>query len=453
MRERLEFESGDWLKVIERQKEELVEEIARELHKERPELFSGELKLEEVEAAVRQAVLARHDVLPEEREEVVRKIVGHATGYGVLQEFFVGPGAEEITEVLVNPSKDGRPKVYYGRHGRSHYAGDHYFKSNEEALRYCQRICEDAGRPFTENAPIVDAWLKDGSRLAAIGFKVSPLGVAFTIRKSPVTRPPMPMERLVESGMLPEFVAGMLIDLLVHGHANVGVFGRTDSGKTTFLRALAMHIDPRERVFIAETSFELFLPHLGNCVNLVEVVYGDRTIVDMTQLCRVMNRSNPDRAIVGEIRSKEIIAASQMATSTSGGFWTTGHAGDVYQLRSRLWGMFMDGGVNLPREFLDEVIASMFHFVIFLDKETVTEERRRTLMEVVEVVPGEGYRTIVRFDTEEFAKSGGKVRRWVFENPVSPRRLAHLAFRGARVKPEYETVREKYVYPEGSGAA
>ncbi|MGB9859487.1 MAG: ATPase, T2SS/T4P/T4SS family [Moorellaceae bacterium] len=453
MGQRLEFEPGDWLEIVERQKEQLIDEIARSLFAERPDLFSGEhfagKNLEEIEAVVRQAVLSREDLLPDEKEEVAEAIVGHATGYGVLQEFFTGPGSEEVTEVFVNPSSEGRPKVFYGRHGRPWYAGDHYFKDNEDALRYCQKICEDAGRPFTEDASIVDAWLRDGSRLAAIGFKVSPLGVAFTIRKSPVTRPPMPLEKLVEFGMLPKFVADMLVDLLVRGHANVGVFGRTDSGKTTFLRALALHIDPQERVFVAETSFELFLPNLQNCVNLVEVVYGDKTIVDMTQLCRTMNRSNPDRAIVGEIRSKEIIAASQMASSTSGGFWTTGHAGDVNSLRTRLWGMFMDGGVNLPREFLDEIIASMFHFVIFLDKETVTPQRRRTLMELVEVVPGEGYRTVVRFDAQEFAASRGKVRRWVFENPVTPERLALLAFRGATVKPEYEKVKEKYLYLEG----
>lgn len=450
MKEKLEFEQGDWLEHVERQKARIIDEIASSLFRERPDLFSGgPLKgrsLEEIEAVVRRAVLARNDLMPSEVEDVVKAIVGHATGYGVLQDFFTGPGAEEVTEVFVNPSSDGRPRVFIGKHGKPWYVGNHFFKDNEDALRYCQKICEDAGRPFTEDAPIVDAWLKDGSRLAAIGFKVSPLGVAFTIRKSPVTRPPMPLERLVELGMLPQFAAEMLVDLLVLGHANLGVFGRTDSGKTTFLRALALHIDPEERVFIAETSFELFLPNLQNCINLVEVVYGDRTIVDMTQLCRTMNRSNPDRALVGEIRSREIVAASQIATSTSGGFWTTGHAGDVNSLRTRLWGMFMDGGVNLPREFLDEVVASMFHFVIFLDKETVTPERKRTLMEVVEVVPGEGYRTIIRFDAQEFAASGGKVRRWVYENPVTSQRLAMLAFRGAKIKPEYEQVIERYLY-------
>lgn len=449
MADRLEQVNGDWVAHVEDQKEKIIEELASEISREHPGLFDGnslnEEQRHEIEVIVRNAVLTRQDLAPEEMEDVVQTIMGQATGYGILQEFFL-PGAEDVTEVFINPSREG-PKVFYGKHGRSWPAGKTYFKTNEDVLRYCQRICEDVGRPFTEDASIVDAWLKDGSRLAVIGFKTSPLGVAATIRKSPTTRPPMQLDTLVELGMLPQFAADLIVDLLVKGHANLGVFGRTDSGKTTFLRSLGVHIDPDERTFIAETSFEIFMPHLSNCVNLVEVVYGDRTIVDMSQLCRTMNRNNPDRAIVGEIRSKEVIAASQIASSTSGGFWTTGHAGDVNSLRTRLFGMFMDGGVQLPKEFLDEVISSMFHFLIFLDKETITQDKKRTLMSVVEVTP-DGYRTIIRFDQNEFASSGGKVRRWIYENPISPDRLAMLVFRGGRIKPEYQTVKEKVLLPE-----
>lgn len=451
MPERLEFVQGDWIEHDRREKERIVEEVAAQLHRERPELFDGSLfgsRRLDAEAMVRQAVLARSDIAPDEVDEIVSAILAQASGYGVLQEFFT-PEALEVTEVFINPTRDG-PKVWYGKHGRSWPAEKRYFASDEEALRYCQKICEDAGRPFTADAPIVDAWLRDGSRVNVIGFKASPLGTAATIRKSPVTRPPMPLEKLVEFGMMPRFVADFLVDVLVKGHANLGVFGRTDSGKTTLLRALGLGIDPAERTFVAETSFELFFPNLENCVNLVEVVYGDQTIVDMSMLCRTMNRSNPDRAIVGEIRGREIIAASQMASSTSGGFWTTGHAGDVNSLRTRLFGMFLEGGVQLPRGFLDEVVASMFHFLIFVDKETITPERKRTLMSVVEVTP-RGYATVFRFDAERFAATKGKERRWVYERPVSEERLALLAFRGAEVRPEYAEAKDRYLYPEGVG--
>ena len=445
----LEFESTNWFDHVENQKEKIIDEIATQLSKDRPDLFGGQSILSTddpvVESAIRQAVLSRQDlVAPHEVEDIVQSITGQATGYGALQDFFTSE-AMDITEIFINPSKDG-PRVFYSRQGRSWPTNKPYFRSNEDVLRFCQKICEDVGRPFTEDSSIVDAWLRDGSRIAVIGFKTSPLGVAVTIRKSPTTRPPMPLEKLIEFQMLPQFAADLIVNLLVHGHANIGFFGRTDSGKTTFMRALGLHIDPAERTFIAETSFEMYMPNLNNCINLVEVAYGDKTLVDMSQLCKTMNRNNPDRAILGEIRSREIIAASQIASSTSGGFWTTGHAGDISTLRTRLWGMFLDGNVQLPKEFLDEIIASMFHFIIFLDKETITEDRKRTMMEIVEVVPGQGYRTIIKFDADEFSKSEGRTRRWIYENAVSPERLSMLAFRGAKVLPKYEQVQDKHLY-------
>jgi len=208
---------------------------------------------------------------------------------------------------------------------------------------------------------------------------------------------------------------------------------------------MATFIDPSDRTFLGETSMELHLPHLPHCINLVEVVYGDKTIVDMSQICRTMNRNNPDRAILGEIRGKEIVAASQMASSTSGGFWTTGHAGTVRDLRTRIFGMHIEAGIQLPSDFLDEIIASMFDFIIFLDKETKTEHRKRTLMNIIEVTQ-DGYRDIIRFDYEEFLNSNGKTRRWIYENPIRVETLSKLAFNGATIKPEYESIRgEKYL--------
>ena len=451
MAERLEFEQN-WVEHVELQKEQIIDQIASQLSREHPELFNGGFlsnsKRSEAEAFIRKAVLTRKDLSPQDADEVVSIIVGQSTGYGVLQEFFL-PGAEDITEIFINPTTDG-PKVFYSKHGRPWPATKQYFRNNDEVLRYCQKICDDAQRPFSEGSPIVDAWLKDGSRLAVVGFRASPLGVAATIRKSPTSRPPMPLEKLVEFEMLPPLAANTLVDLLVKGRANIGVFGRTDSGKTTFLRALGLHIDPMDRTFIAETSFEMYMPNLPNCINLVEVVYGNDIIVNMIMLCGLMNRNNPDRAIVSEIRSREIIAASQIASSTSGGFWTTGHAGDVNGLRTRLFGMFLDAGVQLPKDFLDEVIASMFHFVVFVDKETITPQRKRTLMSIVEITPN-GYETIISFDRDEFASSGGKNRRWIYHKPVSKDMLSRLAFSGANIKPEYEKVQEKYLCCKAGG--
>lgn len=453
MAERLEWESEDWLEREKRRKQQVVEEIARELRDKHPELFGRKLfgaSMAGVQKLVEQAVVARADVLPEDREDIVWKVASQASGYGPLARFFA-PEAAEITEVLVNPTVDG-PEVWYGERGRHRCAGREYFESNKHLMDWVTKVCEDAGQPLTVDNPCVDAWLADGSRLSVVAYAASPLGPMLTIRKSPQSRPPMPLEKLVENAMMPRFIADFLADVVVKGHANLGVFGRTDSGKTTLLRALGLYIEPDERTLIAETSFELWLPSVRNSVNLVEVIYRDRAVVSMETLCRVLNRSNPDRAIVGEIRGREIVAAARIGASTSGGFWTTGHAGDVNSLRAALKGMYREAGERLAREDLDEEISSMFHFLVFVDKEKFTPEQRRTLMSVVEVLPGGGYRTVFRFDAARFVETGGRERRWVYEAPPTEERLALLAFRGANVRPEHTRVEAKYLYAEGGAA-
>jgi pilus assembly protein CpaF len=435
----------DWTQQIEQERQKIIGEIALQLSRDVPAMFERSMAggvYAEIESIVRGAVLARQDLMPEEIDDVVLAIMGQASGYGPLLEFFMSQDSQEITEVMVNPSNHG-PVVYYGKGGQQWQADKTYFKNNDELHSYCRKICEDIGRPFTEDAPIVDAWLKDGSRISVMGYKVSPLGPALTIRKSPLIRPPLPLGKLVEFGTLPKLVADLLVDVLVKGHANLGVFGRTDSGKTAFLRALGQHIDPAERVIIGETSYELSFPDLRNCINLTEVVYGSKKVIDMTMICEAINRINPDRALVGEVRGGEIVAASEIAESTSGGFWTTGHAGGLSELRSRIPKMFARGGVTLPKEYVDEQIASMFHFLIFLDKDSTG---KRALMSLVEVADG-GYVTIFRLDEEEYARTGE--RRWIYENVISENRRARLAFRGAEMKPEYETINETYLFPQG----
>ena len=116
----LEVESNDWAVQVEQEKERIIEDIASQLSRDNPGLFSSSMSGDSyasVEQIVRSAVLNRQDLMPDEIGGVVTAIMGQASGYGPLLEFFVGPDAREITEVMVNPSADG-PTVFYGKHGR-----------------------------------------------------------------------------------------------------------------------------------------------------------------------------------------------------------------------------------------------------------------------------------------------------------------------------------------------
>lgn len=443
----------DWNELIKRQKEEVLDEVVQKIMRETPKLFEhATTNQDTLYTVIREAVFKAPEIPAHERDKYVEILLGQAIGYGPLKPFFIGQfqgyhgliNAIDVTEVMVNPNPLGRPRVFYGYRGKQWYAGDHFFENHAEVKNYIQKVCEDSGRGFNEENSIVDAWLKDGSRLAAFGFKVSPTGPAFTIRKSPLVRPAMPLSKLVANAMFPQLASEMFKDLLVDGHSNFGAFGRTDSGKTTVIRALGELFNPDERVMIGETSFELSFPHLPNCLNLVEVGFGDRKIITMGDINNTMLRNNPDRSIVGEIRAGEIVSASEVAEVTPGGFITTGHAGGIQELRSRFPKMFARGGMELKFDHVDNQIATMFHFLMFFGKPS---DGIRTLTEFVEVKEGGEYNPIMTLDYDEYAKS--KQRRWIYNNAISTERLNKLAFEGAVVKSGYEQVKEKYLYPEG----
>ena len=86
--------------------------------------------------------------------------------------------------------------------------------------------------------------------------------------------------------------------------------------------------------------------------------------------------------------------------------------------------MFARGGMSLAREYVDEQIRCMFHFLIFLDKDMPASALLMSLLEVTD----EGYRTIVRFDEEEFAHTGK--RRWLYENAITGASSVEVGFQG-----------------------
>lgn len=485
----------NWGRTIEQNTDAVVEEIVRELTRNNPELLKGKTPdrqdMANIETLIRSKVYDNTKLHLNEKDRVFKDLMGQATGYGELQEFFTGAlkvdlnnfvdidaderrllklddfanfteiDAIEVTEVMINPAPENqRPKVFFGLHGRPYYAGDHYFPNSEAVKIYGQRIASNAGRTFVKDDPMIDAWLPDGSRASIFGYDSTPFGTAITIRKNPLIRPSLTLEAMSLNSGFPVLVRDMLVDLIIPGYAKWASLGRTDSGKTTLVKAAGYHFDPRKRLMIGETSFELSFPNLPNCINLTEVVIGDTRLVDMSKICMVFLRSNPDRVIIGEIRGGEIVASSEIASATAGGFITTLHAGSVNELRRRFPKMYARGGMTLPTSEVDSEIATMFDFLFFFDK---GRDGKRTLMSMVEVVEDDlgqiHHEIILRFDEQAFSQSNGKVRRWIYEKPISKKRLERMDFRGAKNIDTYaELPKNKFLYDlrvekEGEGAA
>src|SRR5205807_643434 len=106
-------------------------------------------------------------------------------------------------------------------------------------------------RVIDDRQPLLDAQLRDGSRVNAVLRPLAVSGPYLTIRRFPSRR--LGAEQLVENGSLsPAMLA--LLRSAVSGRISILVSGGTGTGKTTLLAALSSFIPPRERVLTIEDA-------------------------------------------------------------------------------------------------------------------------------------------------------------------------------------------------------
>ena len=180
------------------------------------------------------------------------------------------------------------------------------FETEEKLNDIAQQIASGSNRIVNASQPIVDARLKDGSRVSIVLPPVALDGPVITIRKFP--QEVMTIERLQEIGSISEEAAEVLITLVQSGY-NIFISGGTGSGKTTFLNALSAHIPKGERVITIEDSAELQLKNVENLVRL-EVRNANQegsNEISIRDLIKASLRMRPDRIIVGEVRDAACI--------------------------------------------------------------------------------------------------------------------------------------------------
>jgi pilus assembly protein CpaF len=172
-------------------------------------------------------------------------------------------------------------------------------------------------------------------------------------------------EQLLESGTFTIAQRDYLKDLVL-SRKNIVIAGPTGEGKTTLLRYLASLIPETDRVLIIEERIELNIEG-PNRVSLLaqNPVAEDSTVVSMDQLLTHALRMQPQRMILGELRSAEALnLLIAFGTGHNGGL-TTIHANDPEQAVDRLVFMMSSAGrqaysdeklVDLIRMSVDNII-------------------------------------------------------------------------------------------------
>ncbi|WP_368648501.1 ATPase, T2SS/T4P/T4SS family [Castellaniella ginsengisoli] len=332
-------------------------------------------------ADVLSRLIAADATLPAEqdREALLQELVDEAVGLGPLEPLLADPG---ITEIMVNRYDE----IFVERGGRLARASAS-FSGEQAVLGIIDRIVAPLGRRIDESAPMVDARLRDGSRVNAVISPVALRGASLTIRKFPARCLDMP--DLLDVGALDDAMARFLVHCVRH-RKNLIVSGGTGSGKTSLLNVLSNAIPAGERIITIEDAAELRLNH-AHLVNLEARppnVEG-RGRIEIRDLVRNALRMRPDRIVVGECRGAE--AFDMLAAMNTGheGSLTTLHANSPRDALGRLETMILMAGMDLPLAAIREHIASSIDFIVQLMR---AADGRRLVSAIVQVTGQESGR-------------------------------------------------------------
>lgn len=289
-----------------------------------------------------------------DRERLVNEVQHELFGLGPLEPLLGDP---TISDILVNSHKT----IYIERRGKLEQTNV-AFKDDEHLMRVIERIVSSVGRRIDESSPMVDARLKDGSRVNAIIPPLSIDGPVLSIRRFGAE--PLRMNSLIEKRALTKDIADML-EMCVKARLNCLISGGTGAGKTTLLNALSAFIPEDERIVTIEDSAELQLqqPHVVRLETRPPNIEG-RGEVTQRDLVRNALRMRPDRIVIGEVRGGEAIDMLQAMNTGHDGSLTTIHANTPRDALARIETMIQMTGMRLSDRAMRQQIASALDLVV-----------------------------------------------------------------------------------------
>jgi pilus assembly protein CpaF len=264
----------------------------------------------------------------------------------------------DVSEIMVNGSR----RVFIERDGVVREATD--VRLDERNLRVAvKNIARALGDDVSEEKPILDSRLPDGSRVAAVLPPCSLGGTTLTIRKFQTRF--FTADELVRIGTMTPDVLSAVREAIT-GNENILISGGTSTGKTTLLNALAAFLPVDDRVVLIEDTAELQIDR----PNLVRFEARREQVglpaVTIRELLRATLRHRPDRIIVGEVRGGEAFDLLQALNTGHAGSLSTIHANSAEQALARLASCVVQSGVELPYQAVRYQIADAIDLVLHL---------------------------------------------------------------------------------------
>ena len=312
-----------------------------------------------------------------EQRLLAEELVDDMLGLGPLEPLLKD---DRIADIMVN----GPNRVFVERGGKLDLSSVR-FRDSAHVANICQRIATAVGRRVDESSPMVDARLKDGSRVNIVLAPLALDGPYISIRK--FSKKPIDFAKLVDYGALTWQVARIL-EIAGRARLNIIISGGTGSGKTTMMNAVSRMIDVGERVVTIEDAAELQLqqPHVVRLETRPASLEG-RGEITQRDLVRNALRMRPDRVIIGEVRGSEAFDMLQAMNTGHDGSMSTIHANNTRDALSRIENMVQMGNVGLPSRAIRQQIVSAVDLIIQLERQ---RDGGRRVMQVTEVVGMEG---------------------------------------------------------------
>ncbi|MBN2065730.1 MAG: type II/IV secretion system ATPase subunit [Candidatus Thermoplasmatota archaeon] len=334
----------------------IVDERAKGLEEKKKTLFNRSVQTEKIRATSLQ------------KRDIEYAIIKNLIGGGPLEPFMRDPYLEDI-------------HLIPGEHVHLIHKIFGMIKTNveinaDDAPLFARKISEKMESPVSEGQPIADGVLPDGSRGNVIYSKdISIKGPSMTIRK--FTETPISITQLIKWGTLSAGIGAYLWLCIQYGRSFF-MCGETASGKTTTLNASLPFIPPNKKVYTAEETPELHVPHVVWQQLLTKTTGPEEGRVDLFDLLKAALRSRPDYIVPGEVRGAEGNIVFQ-AMQTGHPCMTTFHASDITKVIQR----FTGDPINVPKTFMDNLDFVMIQLSI--------EQKGKKIRRCISLEEIEGY--------------------------------------------------------------
>ncbi|MEF3280261.1 MAG: CpaF family protein [Elusimicrobiota bacterium] len=373
-------------------------DVVAVLETERIKISDNPVQNQEVRKKVDQIVnslLQKETAYPltrEQRTRFISELLDEILGLGPLEELMRDPAVTEIMVISVD-------KVYIERAGKLTKT-KFRFRDEDQIIQVIKRIVAPLGRRIDESVPLVDARLKDGSRVNAIIPPLAVSGPALTIRR--FSQKPFTDRDLISKGSISQDMVDF-IRLCVLLRKDIIISGGTGTGKTTFLNMCSAYIPEGERIITVEDTAELKLQqeHWVRLESRPPNIEGkgEVTIRDLVKNCL---RMRPDRIVVGEVRGAEALDMLQAMNTGHEGSLATIHANSPRDALTRLEAMCLMAGADLPIWALREMISSAVHIIVQL---TRFSDGTRKVTSITEIT-GRDENKILTHELFKFVQTG-----------------------------------------------